>query len=249
MSRRYWEWNRPFGWDPDSTAFLIIDMQLGFLADDSPLAVPMARTQVPVIRRVLEEFRKRHLPVFYTRFVVEPDHHVPFYRAISSQRGLDTTSEDAPFSVSGKHVAVVPELQPQPGEPVVDKIAYDGFAETSLDGLLRSRGIETLVMAGTVVNWCVDSTLRSAFHRRFNSIVLADGVSGYDHAGATGDQWVAQELDHFAEAFAIVMDAGELIEAIDDPALRQTGVRGRIPRSREISSPLTVPTSEVNDGA
>ena len=239
MSRRYWEWQRPFGWIPESTAFLIIDMQLGFLAEDSPLTVPMARHQVPVIRRVLGEFRQRHLPVFYTRFVVQPDHYVPFYRAISSQRGLDTTSEDAPFSVTGKHVAIVSELQPQPGEPVVDKVAYDGFAETNLDGLLRSRGIETLVIAGTVVNWCVDSTLRSAFHRRFNSIVLADGVSGYDQAGTTGEKWVAQELDHFAEAFAIVMDADELIEAVDDPARRQPGVQGRVPpASMDQQSPV-----------
>ena len=242
MSRRYWEWSRPFAWVPDSTALLVIDMQRGFLAEDSPLAVPMARTQVPVIGRVLEEFRKRQLPVFYTRFVVQPDHYVPFYRSISAQRGLDTISEDAPFSVNGEQAVIVDELQPRPDEPVIDKIAYDGFAETPLEGLLRSRGIETLVMAGTVVNWCVDSTLRSAFHRRFNSIVLADGVSGYDHAGATGEQWVAQELDHLAEAFAIVMEADELIEAIDDPVRRRAGGQGRIPGS--LREPVTAGRSE-----
>jgi len=227
MSKRYWEWNRPFAWSPDSTALLIIDMQRGFLSENSALEVPMARTQVSVIGSVLKEFRMRHLPVFYTRFVVKPHHYVPFYRSISSQRGLDAISADAPFSVDGEQAAIIAELQPCFGEPVVDKIAYDGFAETPLDGLLRSRGIETLVMAGTVVNWCVDSTLRSAFHRRFNSIVLADGVSGYDHAGLTGIEWVAHELDHFAEAFAVVMTADELIEALDEPTRREFGVQGR----------------------
>jgi nicotinamidase-related amidase len=227
MSRRYWEWERPFSWNPESTALLIIDMQRGFVTEGSPLEVPMARAQVPVIGRALEEFRKRGLPVVYTRFVVRPDHYVPFYRTIASQRGLDAVSADAPFSVAGEQAAIVDALAPRADEPVVDKVAYDGFAETSLEGLLRSRGVDTLVMAGTVVNWCVDSTLRSAFHRRFNSIVLADGVSGYDQAGASGEQWVAQELDHFAEAFAVVMTTEELVEALDDPDCRQSGIQGR----------------------
>lgn len=229
MSRRYWEWERPFSWQPERTALLVIDMQQGFLTEGAPLEVPMARAQVPTIARVLEAFRERGLPVAHTRFVVTQDQFIPFYRSIAEQRGLDAVSSDSPFAPDGADAEIATALAPRAGEPVVDKVAYDGFADTALEMLLRSRGVDTLVIAGTVVNWCVDSTLRSAFHRRFNSIVLADGVSGYDHAGATGDQWVRQELDHFAEAFAVVMDSDELLAALDDPSLREQGRRGRAP--------------------
>ena len=105
----------------------------------------------------------------------------------------------------------------------MDKIAYDGFADTALESLVRSQGVDTLVIAGTVVNWCVDSTLRGAFHRRFQCIVVADGVSGYEHAGATGRQWVDQELDLFAECFAAVMPAVDVIDGLADPARRTAG--------------------------
>lgn len=227
MHRRYWQWDRPFGWEPASTALVVIDMQQGFLRPGAPLEVPMAGRQVPTIARALRAFRDRGLPVVYTRFVVRNDAFVPFYRAIGAQRGLDTVSANPPFGPAAEDAAVTPELAPAPGEPVIDKIAYDGFADTELELVLRTRGVDTLVMAGTVVNWCVDSTLRSAFHRRFNSIVLADGVSGYDHAGATGEQWVAQELDFFAEALAAVMTTDELVAALDDPEQRRPGVRSR----------------------
>lgn len=227
MHRRYWEWARPFGWDPSSTALVVIDMQDGFLQQGAPLEVPMARAQVPVIAQALKAFRDRDLPVVYTRFVVRNDAFVPFYRAIGEQRGLDTLSDSPPFGPTGQDAAITSDLAPLPGEPVIDKIAYDGFADTELELALRTRGVETLVVVGTVVNWCVDSTVRAAFHKRFNCIVLADGVSGYDHAGATGEQWVAQELDFFAEALAAVMTTGELVAALDDPSLRRPGVRSR----------------------
>lgn len=229
MPRRYWEWDRPFGWDPTRTALLIIDMQEGFLREGAPLLVPMARDQVPTLARVQSAFRERGLPVVQTRFVVRDDAYVPFYRSIAAQRGVDPDESSSPFAPGAADAAVAGPLAPRPGEPVVDKVAYDGFADTELELLLRSRGVDTLVIGGTVVNWCVDSTLRAAFHRRFDCIVLADGVSGYDHAGATGAAWVAQELDLFAEAFAVVMDSAELVEALDDPALRRPGTRSRAP--------------------
>lgn len=230
MYRRYWEWDRPFGWDPARTALLIIDMQEGFLREGSPLMVPMAAQQVPVLARVQQAFRERGLPVVQTRFVVRDDAHVPFYRSIAQQRGIDARGTSSPFAPQAPDAEITELLAPAVGEPVVDKIAYDGFADTELELLLRSRGVDTLVIAGTVVNWCVDSTLRAAFHRRFNSIVLADGVSGYDHAGATGEAWVAQELDFFAESFAGVMESDELIRALDDPGMREPGVRSRPPQ-------------------
>lgn len=229
MQRRYWQWPQPFAWEPERTALVVIDMQRGFVTPGGPLSVPMAATQVPTIGRVLRAFRERDLPVVHTRFVVRDDWFVPFYRFRAPDRGI-ATGPHAPYHPDGEDAVIVDELAPLPDEPVIDKVAYDGFAETGLAGLLRSRGVDTLVMAGTVVNWCVDSTLRSAFHQRFQNIVLADGVSGYDHAGATGEQWVAQELDFFAESYAVVLDSDDLIAALDDPARRQVGVTGT-PRS------------------
>lgn len=229
MSRRYWEWPQPFTWRPEATALLVIDMQQGFIEQGAPLEVPMAREQVSAVAELLAAFRERDLPVFHTRFVVRNDEFIPFYRARAPERGLDVDADRPTFHPDSPEAAITPALAPRDGEPVVDKIAYDGFADTALESLIRSRDVDTLVIAGTVVNWCVDSTLRAAFHRRFQCIVVADGVSGYDHAGATGRQWTDQELDLFAECFATVMPASDVLAALDDPHRRQAGTHPTAP--------------------
>lgn len=230
MSRRYWEWPQPFDWEPERTGLLVIDMQQGFIQHGAPLEVPMAREQLATIAAVLEAFRERDLPVFHTRFVVKDDEFIPFYRARAPQRGLDIAPPRRMFSPDSADARIAPELAPREGEPVIDKIAYDGFADTALESVIRSRGVDTLIIVGTVVNWCVDSTLRGAFHRRFQCIVVADGVSGYDHAGATGRQWVDQELDLFAECFAAVLPATDVLAALDDPTRRVTGAMPTSPK-------------------
>lgn len=228
MTKRYWEWPRPFAWEPEHTALLIVDMQRGFVEEGALLEVPMAREQTPTIATLLRGFRQRGLPVVYTRYVMSPDFHIPFYRARAPLRGYDLERATPQFHPDDElDTPIIEELAPASDELVVDKCGYDGFADTRLDGMLRGRGVDTLVVAGTVVNWCVDSTVRTAFHRRYQTIVVADGVSGYDHAGASGGEWVARELDFFAESMAMVLPSHELLAALDDPALRQPGIAVR----------------------
>lgn len=61
----------------------------------------------------------------------------------------------------------------------------------------------------------MDSTIRSAYHKDYNVVVMADGVSGYDHAGASGQQWVDMELDLFGEGFARVLQETDLKKEIE----------------------------------
>ena len=97
---------------------------------------------------------------------------------------------------------------------VFSKYSYDCFAHTSLEFELKRRHIKTVIVVGTVVNWCVDSTVRSAYHKDYNVVVLSDCVSGYEHAGTTGDKWVDIELDLFAEGFAEVMSSDAAFKAL-----------------------------------
>lgn len=211
---KYWEWEPAFELDPKQTALLIIDMQNGFVEQGAPLEVPMARSQLPAIQRLLHFFRAQNLPVLFTAFCVAPDSHYPFYWHMAKQRGLRLEPPDCTFWPHKHETKITPSLQPQKDERVIMKSGYDGFANTELEQLLQARGIRTLVIAGTVVNWCVDSTVRSAFHRFYNSVIVADGVSGYDHAGHSAEDWCQMELDLFAEAFGRVMSTEEIMKEL-----------------------------------
>lgn len=70
---------------------------------------------------------------------------------------------------------IVDVLKPQPGDIVIEgKRGLDTFPSTNLDFILRSKGIETVVLAGFLTNCCVESTMRSAYERGFDVITLKD---------------------------------------------------------------------------
>jgi ureidoacrylate peracid hydrolase len=72
--------------------------------------------------------------------------------------------------------AMVDALAPLPGDIVITKTRYSGFAGTTLDSHLRVRGIQYLFFAGIATNVCVESTLRDAFFHDYWPILLADGT-------------------------------------------------------------------------
>jgi nicotinamidase-related amidase len=71
---------------------------------------------------------------------------------------------------------ILPQVAPQPGEPVV-KAHADKFFGTDLDQILSSRGIETLVVVGTATNGAVLYTTLEGNLRGYTVVVPEDGVS------------------------------------------------------------------------
>ena len=71
--------------------------------------------------------------------------------------------------------AIVDVLKPETGDIVIEgKRGLDAFPSTNLDFILRSKGIQTVVLAGFLTNCCVESTMRSAYERGFDVITLKD---------------------------------------------------------------------------
>ena len=68
------------------------------------------------------------------------------------------------------------ELKPQPGDLVLWKSRYNGFAGTMLDSLLRTRGIRYLFFTGIATNVCVESTLRDAYFHDYWPILISDAT-------------------------------------------------------------------------
>jgi ureidoacrylate peracid hydrolase len=78
--------------------------------------------------------------------------------------------------------AIIDELDPEPEDIVVDKTRLDSFLYTSLEPTLRTLGIESIIIGGCVTNFCVETTVRSAWQRDFDVTVLADAVAAYTPA-------------------------------------------------------------------
>ncbi|MDR3465013.1 MAG: cysteine hydrolase [Xanthobacteraceae bacterium] len=70
---------------------------------------------------------------------------------------------------------IVDALKPQPGDILIEgKRGLDAFPSTNLDFILRSKGIQTVALAGFLTNCCVESTMRSAYERGFDVVTLKD---------------------------------------------------------------------------
>ena len=72
--------------------------------------------------------------------------------------------------------ALVDRLQPQPGDIVIEKPRYSAFYNTSLDSVLRARGIRNLAFCGIATNVCVESTLRDGFFLEYFGVLLEDAT-------------------------------------------------------------------------
>lgn len=195
-------------------ALLVVDMQNDFVRAGAPLEVPDARATIGTIQQLLTAFRGGGLPVSYTRFLSLQDDNLawrwtsechPATRACwpDHSRTYDDIAGSRPCA------DVIDELAPAPGESVVDKLGYGSFHGTDLDARLRTLGVRSLVITGTVTQICVEETAREAYHHGYATTIVADAVSSF------APDLHAATLRNFAMKFGWVSDAGQVIAALN----------------------------------
>ncbi|SMY27504.1 unnamed protein product [Zymoseptoria tritici ST99CH_1A5] len=188
----------PYKFNPESTALIIIDMQRDFVDLDgfgmiqcgNDELFKKVRDIVPKTQRALAAARKLGLHVVHTREGHRPDlSDLPpskRLRQISSPSGKHTMTigGQGPMGrllVRGEYGHdIVDELKPFAGEVVIDKPGKGSFWDTTLHRALLARGITHLLFAGVTTECCVNTTVREAADRGFETCVLADCTDGFD---------------------------------------------------------------------
>lgn len=99
------------------------------------------------------------------------------YRAMASPVGiLNTMKEVGAFAEGSTGADNIPEFD-QFGDRVQyvsGKVGFNAFSNTSLDSVLRERGIENVLVCGMVTSLCIDSTGRAAYERGYNVTIVSD---------------------------------------------------------------------------
>jgi nicotinamidase-related amidase len=174
--------------DPGSTALLVIDMQRDFLEPGGFGAAlgndvsQLARVVAPC-RDLLRLSREAGLAILHTREGHRPDlSDAPRAKLERAPPGL-RIGDPGPMGrilIRGeKGHEIVPDLAPEPGEPVIDKPGKGAFYQTDLELMLRNRGVDTLLVAGVTTEVCVHTTVREANDRGLRCIVVADCCGSY----------------------------------------------------------------------
>lgn len=185
----------PIFFDRATTAVIVVDMQNAYLSKGGyvdlagGMEVSPTHATLEQTVKIVEAARLKDVLVVYltngwdASYAEAGGSGSPNWH---KSKALKTMREQA--DVDGKLLvkgswdhALVDALLPGPKDIIVEKIRYSGFFNSTLDSILRARGIRTLVFAGVATNICVESTLRDAYHLEYFCILLEDATS---HGGA-----------------------------------------------------------------
>jgi nicotinamidase-related amidase len=172
--------------DPQTTALVLIEYQNDFTTDGGVLhgAVSEVMESTGMLDKTVELVTAAraagatimHAPITF----------VSGYHELSSHPYgiLKGVVDGNAFVKDSWGAAIVDVLAPQPGDIVVEgKRGLDTFASTNLDFILRSKGIDTIVLGGFLTNCCVESTMRTGYENGYRVITLTDCVAATSQAG------------------------------------------------------------------
>lgn len=197
--------------DPARTAFVVIDMQVGFMDPAiSHACCPMAERIVPAVNRLAAAVREAGGGVFWvqnthdasceTEWTVMQRMVTPAARARRNAAMMEGTPGHALW----------PGLDVRPGDETVLKRRFSAFIQGSSDlaARLRARGFDTVLIGGTVTNVCCESSARDAMMLDFRTVMVADCNA------ANSDAEHNASLAAFWNIFGDVMTVDHVIERL-----------------------------------
>ena len=195
--------------DPRTSALVIVDMQNTFCLPGAPGEVPEAREIVPAINDLAARMRDLGVPVIWVLHTNSQSDGVSdwevFFNHVVRNPDVKKRMVD---SLAPENQKVWDDLIVEEQDTVIIKNRYSALAHGSsnLERVLRSRGIDTVLVGGTKTNVCCDSTARDAMMLDFKSVMISDCC-----AASSDDEHLAS-LETFIQQFGDVMTSEEVMD-------------------------------------
>lgn len=208
------------GLEPAHTALLVVDMQASFVAEGGAAEIPIAREIVPNINNLIAAVRRTGGLVVWivsTYGPDEADRWPTFYDHVMDPEPGRRFREALTAGAPGHEI--YSGLAFEPDDPIVEKNRFGAFigSQGRLERLLRDRGIDTVLITGTVTNVCCETTAREAAAYAFKTIMVTDGNA------ARCDEEHNATLSTFWQAMGDVLPTDRLIAALDEAAAAAGG--------------------------
>ncbi len=196
--------------DRRKSALIVVDMIEEFTKPQyAPFWVPDATKILPRVSALIKRCRALGLPVIYTYYSFNPTFTDmnPWFR--EAWAPIDKTEEyDGPPLFTKE--SIDPAIKPDYGKDVlIAKPSYGAFTNTSLDYILKNLGVDTVIICGTMTNYCCGTTARDAHTRGYKVVFGSD-------SNATDDSEIQEaELKTLRRGFALVISTDEILEALN----------------------------------
>ncbi|MFA9446486.1 cysteine hydrolase family protein [Egicoccus sp. AB-alg6-2] len=164
--------------DPTKTGLVVFDMLECYRPKIE------AAGAVEPIRRLIRSCRDFGVPIFYARADHRPDGS-DYSRVVtdtdSEFRPYDDTYQPAHrFAHPPESMGVLEEFAPEPMDYDLPKHRWNAFFQTPLDLSLRSRGVDTVLLAGGSTHVGIASTAFGARDMDYNVVIVRDGQTGFE---------------------------------------------------------------------
>src|SRR5918911_2499084 len=196
-------------------ALLVIDMQNGFAAkggsyDDLGIEISIYRQVIDKVRYLIDTCRRSKVPIFYTQAVREPsgiDLLTKRHKILPKSR--EERIKKKPICIRGTWDArIIDELKPANTDHIVIKRRDSAFQDTEIEVWLKSIKVDTLIFCGIDAAISVESSLRDAFNRGYDVILISDATASIDKVR------YESTLDNVKEYYGLVMDSKEFIHQL-----------------------------------
>jgi nicotinamidase-related amidase len=134
-----------------NTALLVVDVQNGVVEGAHARDAVVAN-----VGKLVEQARREQVPVVWVQH---------------SNEGLARGSDQW---------QIVPELERDDAEPLVEKTYADSFDDTNLETVLAGLGVGRLVVVGAQTDECIRSTLHGALVRGYDATLVSDAHTTED---------------------------------------------------------------------
>ncbi len=210
------------GVDTPKMAVVAIDLHRGHLDMDvatMPTSPQVAERIIAHNGRLFRWARGAGIPVVHlvTSYRDEAEIRAnPFWRTRAEDPAATRKNVLRHNIMGGPGCTVMPELQAPEDWVVATKKRYDCFIGTDLDFLLRTHGINTLLITGVNTNSCVLATTVAANVRDYSVVVVEDCVDTMD-----GPALHEAGLRCISTAFGFVLQTDAIIAGALLPERRQ----------------------------
>ena len=197
--------------DPTRAALIVVDMQNAFMMPGvAYLLCETAPKIVPNINRLAAAVRSAGGTVVWvvtTWTEKSAEDWRVFFDMVGPERTPSRLAGLAEGSVGHR---LWSDLEVEAKDLVVSKTKYSAFIQDSseLPTILRSRGIDTVIVTGTVTNVCCESTARDAMMLNFRSIMVTDANA------AMTDQDHNNSLTAFYLSFGDIMPTEMIVQRL-----------------------------------
>jgi len=184
-------------------ALVLVDLSKGFTDPGSPLG-SACDAALKVNATLLQAFRRRGFPVFFTTVCYRSDQQASVFR----QRlpALDILTPDSDW------VRIDSRVEPLPGEAVIEKQFASAFFGTSLAQQLEDMAVDSLVVTGLTTSGCVRATAVDGLQHNYRVFVVSDAVDDRNSEAH------AASLHDLHAKYAEVFDSVQILSALPAPA-------------------------------